>query len=75
VPIFIMISKHSPEKCPMHNEKVRKVIMEVMDKADRLMKKYGVRSLGSWAVLNEHTSYMVFEASSFEALLKLTWNQ
>jgi hypothetical protein len=34
MPTFLMISRHSPENCPMFNEKTRKVMMECMDKID-----------------------------------------
>jgi hypothetical protein len=71
MPIFILISKHSPENCLMFNAKARKVAMEAMDKSDALMKKHGVKSLGSWAVPNEHTSYYVYEAPSLDAFMKL----
>jgi hypothetical protein len=54
----------------MFNEKTRKVMLQSMDKGDRLAKKYGVKSLGSWAVPNEHTGYEVYEAPSLEAM----WN-
>jgi len=71
MPIFILISRHSPENCPMFNEKARKVIMEAMDKMDGLMKKYGVKRLGSWGVHTEHLSFEVYEAPSLDAFWKL----
>jgi hypothetical protein len=55
----------------MFNEKTRKVMMEVMDKIDGLMKKHGVKRLGSWTVPNEHLTFEVYEAPSIEALTKL----
>jgi ABC-type enterochelin transport system substrate-binding protein len=69
--IFILITKHSPENCPMFNAKARKVMMEAMDKSDKLMKKHGVKSLGSWSVPNEHTEYAVYEAPSLDAFKEL----
>jgi hypothetical protein len=51
----------------MFNAKARKAFMEVTEKSDALMKKHKVKLLGSWDVPNEHTSYNVYEAPSFEA--------
>ena len=71
MPTFLMIERHSPENCPMFNEKTRKVMMEFLDKFDELAKKYGVKELGSWTVPNEHLGVDVFEAPSLDALTKL----
>lgn len=68
---FLNIERHSPENCPMFNEKNRKVMTECNDKFDGLAKKYGVKMIGSWAVPNEHLSFSVFEAPSLEAVTKL----
>jgi len=71
MPIFLLISRHSPENCPMFNAKARKAMMEAMEKTDALMKKHRVKSLGSWAVTNEHMSFEVFEAPSLDDFWKL----
>jgi uncharacterized protein with GYD domain len=66
-----MIEKHSPENCPIFNEKTRKIMTECNDKFDRLAKRYGVKIIGSWTVPNEHIGFTVFEAPSLEAITKL----
>jgi hypothetical protein len=73
MPIFMVISTHSPEYCPENNEKVRKATLEVMSKMDGLLKKHGVKIVGAWFgfVPSEHTHYIVYEAPSVEALQKL----
>jgi len=71
MPIFLRISRHSPENCPAFNEKARRARQELLGKAERLLKKHGVKRLGAWIVTNEHTSYGVFEAPSLEAYKKL----
>ncbi len=71
MPIFLLISKHSPENCPMFNAKSRKVMMESMDKSEKLMRKHGVKLLGEWTVPNEHLDFGVYEAQSLEAFTKL----
>jgi hypothetical protein len=71
MPTFLMIERHSPENCPMFNEKTRKVMMKCNEKFDGLAKKYRVKTIGSWAVPSEHLSFSVFEAPSLEAVTKL----
>jgi hypothetical protein len=71
MPIFLLIGRHSPENCPMFNEKARKVWTEYFSKEDGLLKKHGVKSLGSWIVGTEHLSVGVFEAPSLDAFEKL----
>ena len=61
---FIILSRHSPENCPMFNEKVRKVALELMGKIEELAKKHGVKMIGGWNVHCEHLMVAVFEASS-----------
>lgn len=70
MPIFLIISRHSPENCPMFNEKARKIAMQYMDKIGAIEKKYGCKRLGSWSVPNEHLSFEVFDAPSAEVFQK-----
>jgi len=71
MPIFLLISRHSPENCDMFNEKSRKVTLELMGKMEELLKKHGVKLLGGWIVTTEHLGVYAFEAPSFEAFQKL----
>lgn len=64
MPVFLIISRHSPENCPAFNEKARKAMMEYMDKIGGIEKKYGCKRLGSWNVTNEHLSFEVFEGTA-----------
>jgi hypothetical protein len=67
MPIFLLISRHNPEHCPIHNEKTRKVYMEYFKNIDRLMKKHGIKDLGSCAVYTEHLTVALSEAPSLKA--------
>jgi len=69
--IFFMVSRHSPENCPMFNEKARKLWLEYANKSEELLKKHGGKSLGAWVVPTEHLSYWVFEVPSLDAYQKL----
>jgi hypothetical protein len=71
MPTFLLISRHSPENCPMFNEKVRKVLLELAGKMDRLLKKHGVKSLGTWSAPTEHLTFDLYEAPSLDAFEKL----
>lgn len=56
----------------MHNEKVRKISIDCYNKLDKLMKKYGIKIVGSWTSMPDHTNISVYDAPSIEALLKLS---
>ena len=71
MPTFLLISRHSPENCPMFNEKARKVSLQLVNKMEGLLKKHGVKMVGLWQVPTEHLFFEVYEAPSYEAFQKL----
>ena len=70
--LFLQISKHSPESCPMNNEKVKKATVDLMAKMDQLTKKHGIKVVGGWTPLVGHLIVMVCDAPSMEAMLKFS---
>ena len=44
--------------------------MEYFSKQEGLLKKHGIKELGSWTVIGEHLMVSVYEAPSSDALLK-----
>ena len=70
--LFLQISKHAPESCPMHNEKVKKASVDLMAKMDQLTKKHGIKVIGGWHSPGEHFFAVVYDAPNMEALLKLS---
>jgi len=72
MPILIMFGRHHAENCPMFNEKTRKTIMKFAEKRGRLLKKHGIKELGSWTVMGEHLAVMVYEAPSLDAFEKFS---
>jgi hypothetical protein len=68
--LFLQISKHTAESCPMHNEKIRKITEDLYNKMGKINKKYGVKVVGMWASMPDHTSIAVYDAPNMEALLK-----
>ena len=68
MPTFLMISRHSPENCPMNNEKMKKLTLELPGKLGGLEKKHGIKRVGAWTVIPEHLLVWVYEAPSSESL-------
>ncbi len=62
MPIFIVTAQHSPESCPIHNEKTRKATLEILPKIEEAAKLHGVKTLGSYAVMPEHRIYTIYDA-------------
>jgi hypothetical protein len=69
--LFIQISTHAPESCPLNNEKAMKINRNVSANMDRLLKKHGVKMVGGWHDAGKHRFVIVYDAS-FEALMKLS---
>jgi hypothetical protein len=70
--LFLQIAKHTAESCPMHNEKVKKINVDLMAKMDQLLKKHGIKMVGGWAATPEHLFVGVYDAPSMEAMLKFS---
>jgi hypothetical protein len=68
MPIFLIISRHSAEICPLNNEKMKAMTLELPAKLSRLEKKHGVKRIGVWTVVPEHLLIWVYEAPSSDAL-------
>ena len=70
--LFLQISKHAAESCPMHNEKTKKMLMDLMNKMDKLTKKYKIKAVGNWVFPPDHTIISVYDAPSMEVVLKMS---
>ena len=68
MPTFLIISRHSPENCPINNEKMKKMTLELPDKLGQMETKHGIKRVGVWTVIPEHLLVWVYEAPSSEAL-------
>jgi len=69
---FLIISRHSPENCPLNNEKMKFMTLELPSKLGGLEKKHGVKRVGAWTVIPEHLVVWVYEAPNSEALQKFS---
>ena len=72
MPTFLIISRHSPENCPLNNEKMKKITLELPQKLGDLEKKHGIKRIGVWTVIPEHLTVWVYEAPSSENLQKFS---
>jgi hypothetical protein len=72
MPTFLIISRHSPENCPLNNEKMKRMTLELPHKLGELEMKHGIRRVGVWTVIPEHLLVWVYEAPSSEALQKFS---
>ena len=72
MPTFLIISRHSPENCPMNNEKMKTMTLELPGKLIALETKHGIRRIGAWTVIPEHLLFWVYEAPSSDALQKFS---
>ena len=70
--LFLQTSRHSPESCPMHNEKVKKASVDLMARMDQLVKKHGIKVVGGWHSPPDHSTVVVYDAPSMEAILKFS---
>jgi hypothetical protein len=70
MPIFIVISGHTTEYCPIHNEQAKKMFLESFSKFGELTTKHGLKVLGNYAVMPEHKNYMIVDAPSADAFQK-----
>jgi hypothetical protein len=71
MPAIIMFQRHSAENCPMNNEKMKKMAIEIMGRLPALLAKHGIKNAGMWGVPQEHLNVIVYEAPSLDAFLKL----
>ncbi len=71
MPAIIVFQRHSIENCPMNNEKMKKIASEIMEKQPALLKKHGIKMVGSWGVPPEHLNIIVYETPTIDAFLKL----
>jgi hypothetical protein len=54
MPTFLIFSRHSPENCPINNEKMKKITLESPEKLVGLEKKHGIKRTGALTVIPEH---------------------
>jgi hypothetical protein len=69
--LFLQISKHAPESCPVNNEKSMKAWRALHAKWEQLIKKHGVKLIGGWHDTMNHRFVIVWDGS-FEKMMELS---
>jgi len=68
--MFIMeISTHTPESCPVFNERTKEVAVAGLQKMDSLLAKHGVKLVGMWNDHGAHVVYNIYDAPGMEAYM------
>ncbi len=67
--LYLQISKHSPESCPLHNEAAKKANENLNAKTPEILKKHGIKMVGGWVAIPEHLNVFVWDAPDIEALM------
>ena len=67
----MMVSTHSPESCPIHNQETKKVMQTVMKQVPLLAAKHGVKITGLWANIGTHTFYGVYDTPNMDTFMAL----
>jgi hypothetical protein len=62
MPTFLVTSQHSPENCPIHNERTRESSLKNLSILEDMTKKHGVRILGNYIIMYEHKAYFIIDA-------------
>ncbi|MCE5214789.1 hypothetical protein FGU46_10420 [Methanobacterium sp. CWC-01] len=68
MPVFILDMEHSPEMCPMYNDKIRKKFKEQYNKMKEIAAKLEIKILINLSVAMDHTSLLILEAPSVESM-------
>ena len=68
MPVFILDMEHSPEMCPMYNDKIRKKFKEQYNKKKEIAAKLEIKILINLSVAMDHTSLLILEAPSVESM-------
>ena len=71
MPTFLVISRHNPESCWMHNAATRQIHVNLANKLESLLKKHKISLLGCWFDLPGHTLYEFYDVPNIEALQKM----
>ena len=66
--LYMIVSTHSPESCPMGNPETAKKAQSMMQRMDEVAKKYGIKVQGAWNNVPSHTAFMVVDAPNTDAL-------
>ena len=63
--LFEVLAVHSPESCPLNNQKSRKIFLEIQPKFKANMKKFNItKIIGFYMSVLEHQWIIILDAKS-----------
>jgi hypothetical protein len=68
MPQYAVIQSHPPDICPLTNKAVREFAMKSSQKFPDLARRLGVKVLSELHLDPDHKAFLLFEASSAEAV-------
>ncbi len=66
--LYMIVSRHTPEACPMINEASLKKMVSAYQRMGDVAKKLGVTPKGTWTDMPAHTIFMLLDSPTAEAL-------
>lgn len=67
---ILQVYAHSPESCPIGNQKNMQITMNWLNKVDALAAKQGIKVVGIWTDRWGHKSWAVYDTPNLEAFEK-----
>jgi hypothetical protein len=62
--LFGVFAQHSPESCPLNNEKSKEIFINIKDKMDSQMNNYNIsKIIGFYMSVLEHQWIIIFDAA------------
>ena len=65
---YVLLGVHNPEVCPTSNSKTRELLLETAPQIPKIAENVGVTIVAGPYVNREHTTVVIVEASTGEAL-------
>lgn len=65
---FVVLGIHSPEVCPTSNSKTRELMLQMGPEVPKVAERAGVKLVAGPYVNREHTTVVIVEAATAEAL-------
>lgn len=66
--VFVVVSTHTADQCPMTNAKVRQLLTADPGAMPKIMQKHGIKSIAGPYVSVDHRGFAVVDAPKVEAV-------
>lgn len=69
--LYGVFAFHSPEYCPLNNEKSKKIFLDIQTKMDSNIDKFHIKVVGFYMSVLEHQWIIIFDAENAHEIEKL----